>query len=103
MDSLRDAGTVNRDVLWEISRRLELPVKVRSRDAVKRTATASSASAGLATLAITGAPLPAAIGLVLSLATNIWSGGLPKQVARVQWTQWILECPLEDEAPPDSY
>jgi len=97
MTLLNGPDTLSRDALWELTRRLRLPAKLRSYDRLKVGTAVTTASAGLLSLELMGAPLPAAVGMTMSLATNIWSGKVPNQVSRIRWIQWMFESPLEND------
>lgn len=102
MTELEDSGTVSREALRRLAIRLRLPAQVRRFDLGKRSASATSASGGLLGSLAATSMWPAVVGSALTLATNVWSGGVPGQVSKVRWLQWILQWPLEDEAPDDS-
>jgi len=85
-------GHVDREVLREIAAAASLAPKLRFLGRV--VGFLAGIASGVAVAPALG-PAGAIAGGVISIASSIWSGNLPRSAARIQWVRWAIEWNVE--------
>jgi hypothetical protein len=92
-----NSAQVSQEVLRELAVRLGLPGKIRAFERVSKVATVAEASGGILGSMASGNPWPAVAGSTLTIATTVWSGGVPGALARLSWVRWMCEWDIEKD------
>jgi hypothetical protein len=92
-----NSAQISEEVLRELAIRLGLPGRIRGFDQVRKVATGAEAGGGILGSVTTGSPWPAIAGSTLTIATTVWSGGVPGTLARLSWVRWMCEWDIEKD------
>lgn len=92
-----NSAQVSKEVLRELAVRLGLPGKIRGFDQARKVATGAESGGGILGSVASGSPWPAVAGSTLTIATTVWSGGVPGALARLSWIRWMCEWDIEKD------
>jgi hypothetical protein len=95
LSSLPPGAGVERGVVRDLASRLWLPPRLRASG--KAAAILAGIATGLGASPVLGSA-SALLGAALSVASALWSGRLPRPVARIKWLRWAVKWDIEEEA-----
>jgi hypothetical protein len=88
-------GSYEKDAVREIAASILLPPRLKA--FAKVIGVTGGLIGGLGAFPALG-PVAAVAGLAVSVSTALWSGQLPRNVARIEWLRWALKWDIEEQA-----
>lgn len=86
---------IDKEVIREIAAAVSLPPRLKAM--AKASGVVGGIIAGAGLFPVLG-PASTGIGALVSISSTIWSGNLPRRVARWEWLRWAIEWDIEQEA-----
>ncbi len=94
LNELTRGQTIDAELIREIAASVELPPRLRN--LAKASGVGLAVIGGISAVPLLGLP-SAVVGSALGVATALWSGTLPRKMARISWLRWAFEWDIESQ------